>query len=502
MLLPVVDFHGKADSSCDEIQYACLAQRSAIRMALMCCAFCLCALGTTDRLRAQAPEHPNILFVFADQWRADALGYAGDPNVQTPQLDRLARASINFTHAVSGCPVCCPYRATMMTGRRPLSHGVFLNDVQLPDREVTIAEILRPYGYHTAYIGKWHLDGHGRSTYIPPERRQGFEFFAALECTHNYPHSFYYEGNDPTRRVWDGYDAFAETNKALDYLRSAQASGQPFLLMLSWGPPHNPYQTAPEKFRAMYQRDAIKLRPNVPAEQAERARQELAGYYAHCSALDQCVGQLWQTLEQLQLADHTILVFTSDHGDMLHSQGQIRKQRPWDESIRVPLLVHYPQLLGSSGKRLDALINSQDLLPTLLGLANIPIPSSVEGLDFSQYMQGGRNPSDNTALLTCPAPFGEWTRQGGGREYRGIRTGRYTYVRTLSGPWLLYDNQADPYQLKNLVQRADCAQLRADLDERLQRKLDATEDQFLPGKEYVKRWGYTVDASGTVPYTQ
>jgi hypothetical protein len=140
---------------------------------------------------ADTAGNPNILFVFADQWRADALGYAGDPNVKTPNLDRLANQAVKFTHAVSACPVCCPYRATMMTGRRPLSHGVFLNDVQLPGEEVTIAEVLAGRGYRTGYIGKWHLDGHGRSSYIPPERRQGFEYFKALECTHNYNRSFY-----------------------------------------------------------------------------------------------------------------------------------------------------------------------------------------------------------------------------------------------------------------------------------------------------------------------
>jgi arylsulfatase A-like enzyme len=234
---------------------------------------------------------PNILFVFADQWRADALGYAGDPNVKTPNLDRLADQAVNFTHAVSACPVCCPYRATMMTGGRPLSHGVFLNDVQLPSEEVTIAEVLAGRGYRTAYIGKWHLDGHGRSSYIPPERRQGFEYFKALECTHNYNRSYYYQDDDPTKREWQGYDTEAQTADAIRYLRRHAAGGRPFLLMLSWGPPHNPYQTAPERFRAMYRPEEIRLRPNVPPKQADVARRELAGYYAHCTALDECVGK-------------------------------------------------------------------------------------------------------------------------------------------------------------------------------------------------------------------
>jgi len=460
------------------------------------------ALSTTI-VSATPPDTtgaPNIVFVFADQWRGDALGYAGDPNVKTPNLDRLAQHAINFTNAVSGCPVCSPYRATLMTGRRPLSHGVFLNDVHLPDKEVTIAEILASRGYRTAYIGKWHLDGHGRSSYIPRERRQGFDYFKALECTHNYNQSYFYQGDDALKRQWNGYDALAQTEDAISYMQRHAGVERPFLLVLSWGPPHNPYQTAPERFRAMYRPDEIRLRPNVPPQRAVVAKSELAGYYAHCTALDQCVGKLLHALEKLGITGNTIFVFTSDHGDMLHSQGEVRKQRPWDESIRVPLLIQYPRLLGKAGKSLDAVINSEDLMPTLLGLAGVPLPASVEGRDFSRYMQGGDDPSDGATLITCPAPFGEWPRTRGGHEYRGVRTRRYTYVGTLDGPWLLYDNQADPHQLDNLIDKPQHAELQKELEAVLRRKLRDSGDKFLPGGAYIEKWGYSVDRSGTVPY--
>ena len=164
---------------------------------------------------ARRAQRPNIVFVFADQWRADAVGYAADPNVKTPQLDQLARQSVNFVNAVSGCPVCCPYRASLLTGPRPLSHGVFLNDVPLPETEVTMAELLEAEGYATAYIGKWHVDGHGRSSYIPPERRQGFAYFKALECTHDYNHSSYFAGDDPTRRIMGGLRRDRSTRDAI-----------------------------------------------------------------------------------------------------------------------------------------------------------------------------------------------------------------------------------------------------------------------------------------------
>ena len=467
---------------------------------LVCFVTCATLVPGGAAADTETVSAPNILFVFADQWRADALGYSGDPNVKTPNLDHLTKEAVDFTHAVSGCPVCCPYRATLMTGRRPLSHGVFLNDVLLPACEVTIAEVLAARGYRTAYIGKWHLDGHGRSSYIPPERRQGFEYFKALECTHNYNRSYYYEGDDATKREWEGYDAFAQTQDAIRYMKRQTHGGQPFLLMLSWGPPHNPYETAPERFQAMYDPNEIRLRPNVPSEQADVARKELAGYYAHCSALDECVGKLRQAVKELGIEQDTIFVFTSDHGDMLHSHGEVRKQKPWDESIRIPLLVRYPRLLGEAGKMLDATINSQDLTPTLLGLAGVPIPASMEGKDFSHYLKGGEDPSGGAALITCPAPFGEWQRKRGGREFRGVRTLRYTYARTLDGPWLLYDNQADPYQLNNLIGDPQFGDVQANLDSMLRRRLRETGDEFLPGAAYVEKWGYPVDQTGTVPY--
>ncbi|MHB8865302.1 MAG: sulfatase family protein [Pirellulaceae bacterium] len=460
--------------------------------------FAVTGVAAAEEVAAGRP--PNILFVFADQWRADALGFAGDVNVKTPHLDDLAKRSLRFVNAVSGCPVCCPYRATLMTGRRPLSHGVFLNDVPLPASELTMAEILAARGYQTAYIGKWHLDGRGRSTYIPAERRQGFEFFQVLECTHNYFQSSYFAGDDPTPKVWDGYDATAQTQEAIRYMQQVATRKQPFLLVLSWGPPHNPYETAPEPYRAMYRPEELQLRPNVPAAFAAQARKDLAGYYAHCSALDRCVGSLVQSLEELSIADDTILVFTSDHGDLLYSHGQIRKQQPWDESIRVPLLVRFPRMLGVEEKTLDVMINSQDLLPTLLGLAGIPQPATIEGLDFSAAMQGGNDPSDGAALLQCPTPFGEWTRTKGGREYRGLRTRRYTYVRTLEGPWLLLDNQEDPFQLENIVNQPASRDVQAELDALLQQKLRAAGDEFLPGPDYIQRWGYVVDDTGTASY--
>jgi arylsulfatase A-like enzyme len=443
---------------------------------------------------------PNVVLVFADQWRAQATGYTGDVNVKTPHLDALSKESLNFTHAVSNCPVCSPFRGSLMTGQYPLTHGVFVNDVQLNTEAASLGKIFSEAGYDTAYIGKWHLDGNGRSSYIPPERRQGFSYWKALECTHDYNHSAYYAGVGGEQRHWEEYDAFAQTQDALQYIQTCETD-KPFLLVLSWGPPHNPYETAPQVYRDLYVPEDIVLRPNVPASMAEEARRWLAGYYAHCTALDSCVGQIGDLLRSRGLENDTIFLFTSDHGDMLGSQGEQRKQRPWDESVRIPFLLHCPGASGREPGPCEAPVSAPDIMPTLLGLCGIAIPEAVEGLDFSGYVRGGPDPTDAAALLLCPHPFGEWTTaRHAGRAYRGLRTRRHTYVRDLNGPWLLYDNSEDPFQQRNLVQEPGQASLIRSLEEQLRHKRSLLADDFLPGMEYIRRWGYNVDESGTVPY--
>jgi arylsulfatase A-like enzyme len=186
---------------------------------------------------------------------------------------------------------------------------------------------------------------------------------------------------------------------------------------------------------------------------------------------------------------------------MLGSQGQTKKQRPRDESIRVPFLLRYPDLAGWKPRETGAIIDAHDIMPTLLGLCSIPIPKSVEGIDLSDHIAGGDDASDGSALLMCPHAFGQWTpMHHKGKEYRGLRTKRYTYVRDRKAPWLFYDNDADPYQMQNLVDDPKMAPIRDTLDEALLKKLAREGDAFLSGMDYIKKWDYTVDENGTVPY--
>jgi len=455
--------------------------------------------AATSHAEKTTAKRPNILFIIADQWRTSAFGHTGNRDVKTPTFDRLAKESFHFFNAVAGCPVCCPTRASLMTGQRPLTNGVFMNDVSLDPKAVTIAKVLVQAGYETGYIGKWHLDGHGRSAFIPRERRQGFGYWKVLECTHNYNRSFYY-ADGPQKLLWNGYDAFAQSADAQQYLRDHAETKKPFALFVSWGPPHAPYHTAPQKYRDMYDPARIHTRPNVPGYLRSAVKRDLAGYYAHCTAVDHTFSELWNTLKETGLEENTILVFTSDHGDLLGSHNYYKKQQPYDECARVPMLIHFPRVLGRKPRRLEAPINTEDVMPTLLGLCGIDIPKTVEGINYSGYLRGGKNPSDNVTLLTCPMPFGQWSRRWGGREWRGVRTLRYTYTRSLRGPWLLFDNKKDPYQLNNLVGQPEHAALQTRLESILQAKLKQSDDKFLPGMVYVKQWGYPLNASGTVPY--
>jgi arylsulfatase A-like enzyme len=455
------------------------------------------AVLVPQTLPAAAPR-PNILFVLVDQWRAKATGYAGDPNVKTPNLDRLASQSVRLTNAVSVCPVCSPYRAALMTGRYPTSTGMFLNDAYLPDRELCVAEVLREAGYATAYIGKWHLDGHGRDSYIPPERRQGWDYWKGAECDHNYNHSHYYTGTSSEKRFWEGYDAFAQTKDAQAYLRAHAKGVKPFILMISYGAPHFPHDTAPQQYKDLYPLDQIRLAPNVPPDQQEKARREAQGYYAHCTALDRCVGDLMATLAETGLERNTILVFTSDHGEMLGAHGcpPWMKHVAWDESARVPFLLRYPPLPGSAGRTLNTPINTLDIFPTLFGLAGVAVPRSFEGEDLSRLLRGSGPGPDRAALYMAVAPF---IPRPHGIEYRAVRTNRYTYVRTLDGPWLLFDDRQDPYQMHNLLGRPEYAALAADLNAQLQAALKRIGDPFRPAQYYVDLWGYDVRPNQSIP---
>ncbi|MGQ1783622.1 MULTISPECIES: sulfatase family protein [unclassified Saccharicrinis] len=472
-----------------------------IFLALLTLSFMSCSQQNNKEI-----QKPNVVFVLTDQWRAQDLGFVGNEQVKTPAIDQLAKESVVFTNAISNIPVCTPARASLMTGKYPLSHGVFYNDKPLKSEEVCIAEVYKENGYQTAYIGKWHINGHapgeshrdGRSKPVPSDRRQGFDYWKVHECTHNYNNSVYFDEQD-TKHKWDGYDAIAQTKDGIRYMQAHKEN--PFVLFLSFGPPHAPYNSAPIKYREMYKDMDISLRPNVPEDKSETAKEAIRGYYAHMSALDYCVAELQAEIKRLGLDEKTIFVFTSDHGDMLYSHDQTKKQKPWEESILVPFMLKYPAKL-KGGEKLTKMFSFPDIMPTLLGMCNLHIPESVEGVDYTGQLLGKEELDIDGAFITCPVPFHQWNYKKGGKEFRGIRTEKYTYAKDLNGPWLLYDNLNDPYQLDNLVGNIEYKTLQEDLDAKLQKMLDKRGDQFLDGAEYMKDWGYHWDFKDSIKLSE
>ncbi len=450
-----------------------------------------CASGR--RSIASRNKHPNLVFIFSDQQRTGELGCYGHPTIQTPNLDRLAREGTVFDNCTSCTPVCTPYRACMLSGQYPLHTGMFLNDLLMPTDITTVAHALRNEGYRTGYIGKWHLDGQNRGGFTPPgPRRQGFDdFWAVANCNHNYMKAYYYRDNNP-EPVWvKGYEPDAQTDLAVEFLRS-NPQDQPFCLFVSYAPPHNPYNELPKSYQ-IYGPDDIIVRPNCPEPNLD----DLTGYQAHITALDRNVGQIMRTLDVLGEAEDTLIVYTSDHGDMLGSHRQQRKQRPWDESVRIPLIVRCPGRIPKN-RRCRTLVNTPDLMPTLVSLCGGEIPQNVDGDDLSKAWQGKTNSGPDSAYISNIISFSE---ARGLPEWRGVRTDHYTYVCTQDGPWMLFDNQNDPYQMENQIDAPQFREVRRKLEHQLDRWLDRTGDTFQAPEDYLRQFGYEVDPQWKhIPY--
>jgi arylsulfatase A-like enzyme len=441
-------------------------------------------LATSSRLFANMQktniEHPNLLFVFADMMRSQAMGCMGNEQVITPNLDQLATEGVLLTNAISTYPICCPYRASLLTGRYPLSHGVITNGPPLPQYQLCIAEVLKEAGYQTGYIGKWHLNGHHipNTQFVPPgPKRQGFDYWAATNINHKYFEAFYYCDTDQKIPI-SGWEPDTQTELALQYMMEHK-DGPPFCLFLSWGPPHDPY-IAPEKFKKIYDSDKIRLRENVFIAN----KNIIANYYAAITSLDWNMGRLMEAMDKMGIADNTIVVFTSDHGDMLFSLQLFQKQWPYEESISVPFIIRYPKKI-KAGQVNDVLLGTPDIMPTLLGFMGVDIPETVEGRDLSPFILGNTTePEPDSVLIEVITPCARVQDRTGMRAWRGVRTKRYTYARFRDEDWILMDNKLDPFQRRNLVYNSEYNELKEKLNSKLNEWLNKTNDPFLPGSAY------------------
>ncbi|NLM76886.1 MAG: sulfatase [Ruminococcaceae bacterium] len=440
-------------------------------------------------------KQSNLLFVFSDQHRWCDMGIYGNSQVQTPNFDRFARQGVVFDHCISPSPLCVPARGSLLTGLYPLRHGALTNDLPIRQDIPSIAHVLRDNRYKTGYIGKWHLAGVPRDQFIPQgQGRLGFESWKVCNCSHNYQQAYYYDENNQRIEI-EGYEPMAQTDLAIDFIKENQA--QNWGLFLSWGPPHNPYHELPERYVDRYRDLDPALRQNVPeviraTQTTQLNRQDikhnLRGYYAHITALDEQFGRLLQTLEQTGQLEDTLIIYTSDHGDMLGSQGFTNKQLPYEESIRVPLLAYKSGLTNSM--RCQQQISLVDLPVSLLDLLGLSFSSQVDGLNLSRLFTerdaAGREACYIVELVPCHQAM-----QRGGSEWRAIRTDRYTLARTAKDEgFVLYDHVNDPEQLENLVDDPACQFLKKQLLERLDQEI-RRHDQLLPWPDLIRHYGYT-----------
>lgn len=439
----------------------------------------------------------NLLYIFADQWRYHAVGEVGEDPVLTPNMDVFAKEAMRCDQAVSTYPLCSPHRASLLTGRYPLSCGMWTNckpglydKLMLRDQETLISDVLHDEGYDTAYIGKWHLDAselnfHRRpasgavnwDAYTPPgDRRHHFDFWYSYGAMDNHLDPHYWM--DTERQLKPGkWSVENETDVALEYLSrqrdgmaaGASSDGKPFCMFLSWNPPHPPYDQVPEKYLQLYPEGSEVFRKNVPRSMMEdpEYRKAWREYYAAVSGVDEQFGRILDYLKRTGLDKDTIVVLSADHGDCMGSHGVYGKNVWWEESVRIPLYVRGPQVVPGTT---DTLLVSCDHMPTLLDLLEAPIPDTVEGVSHAKVFRGerlGQSVREHAFLCMVPgmpSMVAEYTRRGLDNRcfgWRGVRTLRHTYVvdnGTVPGTSqrrFLYDNLEDPYQMAGMELSAD-----------------------------------------------
>jgi arylsulfatase A-like enzyme len=393
---------------------------------------------------------PNILWIVTTQWRAQAAGFAGDPNARTPHLDAFAARAVNFTQAVTPHPFGPFARAALLTGVPSPANGVRDYFDPLPRGARTIAHELNARGYATAFFGKWHLasrdpraplvgETHAR-TLVPRESRGGFEIWEGFEGGFLLNDPWLHGRTSETPEQVKGYQSDVVGARAADYLHTRR-DARPTFTVVSLEAPHPPYD-APAAGVAASAPEKIILPANVPRGGAAeaQARRELAGYYAHIEATDRALGR---TLLR-NGAENTIVVFTSVHGDMHGAHGLFRKGWPHEESIRVPLLVR-----GGPPADGAAPVSLLDLPRWALAWAE------------------GRTP-ESPALQHISMPSVVALPHQCDRVWRGVRTRERKLVLNADGsPWLFFDLAADPLELRNLVDDPARAAERATWRERV-----------------------------------
>ena len=428
----------------------------------------------------------NILWIMVDQMRADCLGMMGNSAVQTPNLDALAHRGVAFENVFAQFPICTPSRASIFTGRYVHSHGAWCNGVPISREAILLPEYLRDCGFDTSIIGKLHL--------FPQESDHGFNYRELHEEHLDDSLSGYVDflnrngqkGGLPGNQTdWQNKpigictmdEPYEETrwvaNRARNWMREIRKENQPFFLYSSFLRPHSPYNPL-ERFARMYddtkidppafdseEWDRIPPRHRMYAESkdfnhtSEEWTQLRLHYYALCTQVDESVGALLQALEDTGLAEDTLVLFTSDHGDYVGDHGLYGKGHPWDSAIHVPLIVYDPTDPGN-GVRYPGLVESIDILPSVLDLVGLDIPQAVQGKSFMPAVRGEVEEHrsavfSETVTHTNAQDVGPLFSVCPERHLITIRTKRWKYIHYVDEPGELYDLDSDPGERRNLI---------------------------------------------------
>jgi len=416
------------------------------------------------------PDRPNVLVFFTDQQRWDTAGVHGNPLGLTPNFDRMATLGTHVAWSFTCQPVCGPARSCLQTGLYATRTGCFRNGIPLPPHVKTLAHHFADAGYHTGYIGKWHLCDEEP---VPPTKRAGYDYWLAanvLEFTSEPYNTILYDGEN--RRVkLPGYRVDALTDAAIRYLDAHQ--NEPFFLFLSYLEPHHQNHLddypPPDGYRERYTGGWI---PPDLAALGGSTHQHIAGYYGMVKRLDEALGRLLDALKSLDLSDRTIVLFTSDHGNHFKTRNAEYKRSCHEASIRVPTALCGPGFDG--GGTIRELVSLIDLPPTLLDAAGLPIPAEMQGSSLMGLLRGETSDwQDDVFIQISESQVG-----------RAVRTKRWKYGVTAPDKvgWrdatseryveeYLYDLAHDPYELTNLVGLESHAAVAAALRERLIRRM-------------------------------
>ena len=404
----------------------------------------------------------NVLVIQTDEHHFKTLGCYGGRIVETPNIDWIAKHGAIATSFYATTPVCSPSRGALISGRYPQNTPVTNNNISLGNHVVTFAEVLRRKGYKTGYAGKWHLDGSGKPQWAP-SRKFGFDdnrymfnrgHWKKFEITSDGPRVAAIKRGKPYYGVENADKESFSTdwlaNRTIDFINTNKA--KPFCYMVSFPDPHGP-NTVRKPYDTMYKNVnvPIPISVNKPRSQtprwaagdpkitADTVRLLMPKYYGMIKCLDDNIGRILDTLRKNGQIDHTIIVFTSDHGDLCGEHGRLNKGVPYEGSARIPFLFHCPGKIPA-GTIVNQALSCVDFVPTLFALTGDKLPMGVEGRDASALFRGTKNQWEDIAFIRSTSTGIPWI---------AAITDRYKIVYSgLGDPWL-FDLKTDPDELHN-----------------------------------------------------